>query len=244
MRILAFRHAPFEGVGLIAAALDGVAIAYADLYLDPPVRPDPAAYDALIFLGGPMSANDDLSFLHEEVAIIEQAIARRQPVLGICLGAQLLAKALGAAVRRNAAPEIGWFPVHLTDAGREDRLLGQLANPFEVFHWHSDTFDLPEGATHLASSEACRNQAFRVGEFLYGFQFHPEVTPEMIADWCVQDVNCGDVRELTTPLDSQRNSQEMRINSHNIFGQWRVLVRDWDYSAEWVCPRKKRLCHN
>jgi len=232
MRVLAFRHVPFEGVGLIAAALDGVAIDYADLYLERAVRPDPAAYDALLFLGGPMSANDDLPFLHEEVGIIEQAIARRQPVLGICLGAQLLAKALGAAVRRNTTPEIGWFPVQLTDAGREDPLLGQLANPFQVFHWHSDTFDLPQGATHLASSEGCRNQAFRVGKLLYGFQFHPEVTPEMIAEWCLQDVNCADVCELKTPLDPQKNNRQMYDNSHRVFAKWRVLVRDWNYSAE------------
>jgi GMP synthase-like glutamine amidotransferase len=217
MRILAFRHVPFEGVGRIADALQDVQIDYADLYLDPPVRPDPAGYDALIVLGGPMSANDDLPFLHEEVEIVAQAIARQQSVLGICLGAQLLARALGATVRRNAAPETGWFPVQLTEAGREDPLLGQLSNPFEVFHWHNDTFDLPPGATHLASSEGCRNQAFRVGKLLYGFQFHPEVTPEMIADWCIQDVNCGDVFVLKNPLDSHKNSVLMSANAQKVF---------------------------
>jgi GMP synthase (glutamine-hydrolysing) len=231
MRILAFRHVPFEGVGLIADALPGVEIDYADLYLNRPVRPDPAAYDALIVLGGPMSANDDLGFLHEEVGIIARAIERQQPVLGICLGAQLLARALGAEVRRNPAPEIGWFPVELTQAGREDALLAQLSNPFHVFHWHSDTFDLPAGATLLASSEACRNQAFRVGQILYGFQFHPEVTPEMIADWCTQEANCGDVCSLNVPIDAHQNRVEMRENSHAVFGKWQVLVHNRDYST-------------
>jgi GMP synthase-like glutamine amidotransferase len=228
MRILAFRHVPFEGVGLIAETLEGVQIDYADLYLDPPVRPDPAGYDALIVLGGPMSANDDLPFLYAEVEIIADAIARQQPVLGICLGAQLLARALGGSVRRNAAPEIGWFPVQLTEAGREDPLLGQVSDPFDVFHWHNDTFDLPPGATHLASSEACGNQAYRAEKLLYGFQFHPEVTPEMIADWCTQDVNCGDVCELKTPLDPHKHASQMRVNSRQIFRSWMVLVHNRD----------------
>ncbi|HWD00243.1 MAG TPA: type 1 glutamine amidotransferase [Candidatus Sulfopaludibacter sp.] len=225
MRLLAFRHVPFEGIGLIREALAGVEIDYADLYLDGVPHPDPTAYDALIFLGGPMSVNDDLAFLHEELAIIRQAAARRQPVLGICLGAQLIAKAMGAAVRRNPVSEIGWFPIHFTQAAGEDLLLGGHDAPTEVFQWHGDTFDLPEGATHLAWSEACRNQAFRLNG-LYGFQFHPEVTPEMLADWCVQDANCADVRELAAPIDAHRNAEEMRAFSHFLFGTWLVLVQN------------------
>jgi GMP synthase (glutamine-hydrolysing) len=223
MRILAFRHVSFEGVGLIADALSGVEIDYADLYEG--AGPDPADYAALIFLGGPMSVNDDLPFIQQEVEIIRQAVARRQPVLGICLGGQLIAKAMGARVARNRVSEIGWFPIRLTEAGKSDALLGGLETPMEVFHWHGETFALPPGAVHLAWSEACANQAFRIGDLLYALQFHPEVSPEMIADWCTQDANCGDVRELTAPIDAQRNREGMVILSRHIFGRWLVLVQ-------------------
>lgn len=227
MRILVFRHVPFEDIGLIRPVLESqsVKIDYADLYLNPPERPDPAAYHALIFMGGPMSVNDDLPYIHEELDIIARAAARRQPVLGICLGAQLIAKAMGARVYRNAVKEVGWYPIHLTEAAAHDPLLASLESPREVLHWHGETFDLPEGATHLAWSPACRNQAFHIGKFLYGFQFHLEATPEMIADWCTQDANCGDVRELTAPIDPQRNRESLRDLSQQVFNRWGQLVQ-------------------
>jgi GMP synthase (glutamine-hydrolysing) len=224
-RILAFRHVPFEGIGLIGVALESrpFEIDYADLYRNP-ACPDPAAYQALIFMGGPMSVNDDLPFIHRELAIIAEAAARRQPVLGICLGAQLIAKALGARVGPNPQKEIGWYPIHFTEAAAQNALLAGIDSPQEVFHWHGETFDLPEGAVLLASSAACRNQAFHVRNLLYGFQFHLEVTPEMIADWCTQDANCGDVRELTGSIDAHRNSEAIRGLSRRIFGRWGDLV--------------------
>ena len=226
MRILAFRHVPFEDVGRIRCALEAhsVDIDYADLYQNPATRPDPAAYHALIFMGGPMSVNDDLPFIGEELDIIARAAARRQPVLGICLGAQLIAKAMGARVYRNAVKEVGWYPIHFTEAASQDPLLVGLESPQEVFHWHGETFDLPAGATHLAWSEACRNQAFHIGNYLYGFQFHLEVTPEMIADWCTQDANCGDVRELTAAIDPERNRERMGDLSQQVFNRWRESI--------------------
>ena len=212
MRILAFRHVPFEGIGHIHQVLESqrVQIDYADLYLHPPKPPDPAAYHALIFMGGPMSVNDDLPYIRRELDIISQAAARRQPVLGICLGAQLIARAMGAHVFRNAVKEVGWYPLHFTAAAARDPLLAGLASPLEVFQWHAETFDLPQGATLLASSAACKNQMFQIGNFLYALQFHPEVTPAMIADWCAQDTNCGDVKELAHQLDPERNRDELR----------------------------------
>jgi GMP synthase-like glutamine amidotransferase len=227
MRILAFRHVPFEDIGRIRPVLEAhsVEIDSADLYRNPAERPDPAAYDALIFMGGPMSVNDDLPFLREELGIIAGAAARGQPVLGICLGAQLIARAMGARVFRNAAPEVGWYPVHFTEAAGQDPLLAGLESPQEVFHWHGETFDLPVDATLLAWSAACRNQAFRIGHFTYGFQFHPEVTPEMIADWCTQDANCGDLRELKAPIDPERNRERTCHLSQQIFNRWRELIR-------------------
>ncbi|MDR3701186.1 MAG: gamma-glutamyl-gamma-aminobutyrate hydrolase family protein [Candidatus Sulfopaludibacter sp.] len=222
MRILVFRHVPFEDIGLIASALESysVQIDYADLYRSLSPCPDPASYCALIFMGGPMSVNDDLPYIRRELEIVAQAAARRQPVLGICLGAQLIAKAMGARVYPNAAKEIGWYPVHFTQAAAQDPLLSGVDTPQEVFHWHGETFDLPAGAVHLASSALCRNQAFHIGRVLYGFQFHLEVSPEMIADWCTQDENCGDVRELPSPLDPQKNQENLRRLSQHVFSRW------------------------
>ena len=128
MRVLAFRHVPFEGLGLMEPVLRarGVEVEYADLYHAGAALPDIAAYDALIFLGGPMSVNDDLPDLRHEMECIRQAMAQRQPVLGICLGAQLIARAAGATVRRNTAKEIGWYGLRFTEAAAGDRLFHGL----------------------------------------------------------------------------------------------------------------------
>ena len=156
--------------------------------------PSPDEADGLIFMGGPMSVNDDLPYIRQELRLIEQAVARDKPVLGVCLGAQLIARALGGRVYKNPVKEIGWFAVRFTEAARADRLFAGLDGPELVFHWHGETFDLPAGAELLALSGGCRHQAYRMGENVYGLQFHLEVTPEMIADWCRQDANCGDMR--------------------------------------------------
>jgi len=225
-RVFAFRHVPFEDLGLIRAPLEerGISIEYADLYLSGAPFPDVTQAAGLIFMGGPMSANDDLPYLRQELQLISQAIERRQPVLGVCLGAQLIAKALGAKVYRNAVKEIGWFEIHLTEAAACDPLLAGLGPAETVFHWHGETFDLPPGAEWLAYSEACRNQAFRAGAGVYGLQFHLEVTPAMIEDWCAQDANCGDVRELHAPIDSRRNAARLAALSSVVFGRWCRLL--------------------
>lgn len=227
MRVVAFRHVPFEGLGLIQPALEdrGISIEFADLYRDGAALPETGSAAGLIFMGGPMSANDDLAYLRQELECIRQAVDRGQPVLGICLGAQLLAKALGAKVYKNPAKEIGWFEVQLTNAGRQDALLSGLDSPETVFHWHGETFDLPDGAAWLAYSEHCRHQAFRVESNTYGLQFHLEVTPEMIADWCRQDENCGDVRELESPLDPHFNQERLAALSRLVFGRWCALLK-------------------
>ncbi|HEY1239268.1 MAG TPA: gamma-glutamyl-gamma-aminobutyrate hydrolase family protein [Bryobacteraceae bacterium] len=227
MRVVAFRHVPFEGLGLIQPVLEdrGISIEFADLFRDGAVLPEVATAAGLIFMGGPMSANDDLAYLRQEIACIRQAVDRGQPVLGVCLGSQLLAKALSARVYKNSAKEIGWFDVELTDAGRRDPILSGLDSPETVFHWHGETFDLPDGADWLAYSEHCRHQAFRVGSNTYGLQFHLEVTPEMIADWCRQDENCGDVRELEAPLDPSFNQDRLAALSRLVFGRWCALLK-------------------
>lgn len=227
MRVVVFRHVPFEGLGLIQPALEekGISIELADLFQPSHPVPETATAAGLIFMGGPMSANDDLPYLRREIETIRQAAGRGQPVLGVCLGSQMIAKALGARVYRNPAKEIGWFPVYPTEAGKDDLLVSALQSPETVLQWHGETFDLPAGAEWLAYSELCRNQAFRVGKHVYGLQFHLEVTPAMIADWYTQDANCGDVRELEAPLDPNLHAGRLADLAGTVFGRWTGLLK-------------------
>lgn len=217
--VFAFRHVPFEDLGLIRPPLEerGISIEYADLYRPGAPLPDVTRAAGLIFMGGPMSANDDLPYLRQELQLIAQAVERSQPLLGVCLGAQLIAKAVGAKVYRNAVKEIGWFDVHLTKPAARDALFAGVGPAETVFHWHGETFDLPPGAEWLASSKACRNQAFRIGANVYGLQFHLEVTPAMIEDWCAQSANCADV-------DPRRNAARLADLSSLVFGRWCDLL--------------------
>jgi GMP synthase (glutamine-hydrolysing) len=228
MAVLVFRHVPFEDLGRIAPALEqrGVSAQYADLFEDPARPLDVSSAQGLIFMGGPMSANDSLAYIERELAIIREAAAGGMPILGICLGAQLIAKALGGRVFRNPVKEIGWYPIDWAPAAAADPLLAGLAGSDTVFHWHGETFDLPASAEWLASSAACRNQAYRWGATVYGFQFHLEVTPEMIADWTHQDANSGDVRELASLPDPHANAARLEELSALVFGRWAALLRD------------------
>ncbi len=227
MHVLTFRHTPFDDLGLIADALEanGISYDYADLYTphspEPPVR----EADALIFMGGSMSANDDLPFIHREIQYIREAIVRGKPVLGVCLGAQLMAKALGARVYANRVKEIGWAPVTFTDAAQRDPVLGGFDGSEVIFHWHGETFDLPPGAELLASSAACRNQVFRLGGRTYGLQFHLEVTPDMIMQWCREDEVCGGARDASGPIDPHAHAARTKALAETVFGRWCSLVK-------------------
>ena len=225
--VLAFRHVPFEGAGYIETVLRerGVALQYVDLYRDECPAPDTSQAAGLIFLGGPMSANDNLPYLRREMDVIVEAAGREQPVLGVCLGAQMIAKATGAKVYRNPVKELGWSDIHLTDAGSADALLGSARRTETVFQLHGETFDLPAGAVWLAYSEKCRHQAFRMGMSTWGFQFHLEVTPEMVADWCVQDANCSDMCELERLPDPGFQAERMAALSRMVFGAWADLLK-------------------
>jgi GMP synthase (glutamine-hydrolysing) len=216
MRVFAFRHAANEGLGHIQAILEsrGVTIETADLYAGDPV-PDLSGAVGLIFMGGAMSVNDPLPWIETELTMIRSAAARSVPVFGVCLGAQLIAKALGAEVRRAPAEEVGWFDVELTPAGCRDVLFQRVAPRVPVFQFHYETFDLPHGATLLAKSERCTNQAFQFGKASYGIQFHPEVTPEMIADW-----SSG----LPFPVNPACHADHLAQLCETLFGGWAATL--------------------
>jgi GMP synthase (glutamine-hydrolysing) len=225
-KILAIRHVPFEHLGLIADSLTahGIEYEYADLHAGD--QPDIRSADGLILMGGPMSANDDLPYLRRELDLIGEAASEGLPILGVCLGSQLIAKALGARVYRNPVKEIGWYKVDWTEAAARDSLHHDLSGSETVFQWHGETFDLPPGAELLATSDACRHQAYRVGSNIYGLQYHLEVTPHIIADWLQQDANCGDVREISTPVDPHAHAPRLKELAGQVFGRWCSLARD------------------
>jgi GMP synthase-like glutamine amidotransferase len=181
MKIHWLQHVPFEGLGSIAVwAMDhGFPLTGSRLFAGD-VLPPPTAFDLLVVMGGPMSANDERvhAWLGPEKRFIDQTIKAGRSVLGICLGAQLIASAAGARVYPNDHKEIGWFPVERTSRASETAVGRALTQRTEVFHWHGETFDLPRGGVHLARSEGCRHQAFALGQRIVGLQYHLETTPQ------------------------------------------------------------------
>jgi GMP synthase (glutamine-hydrolysing) len=185
--VFVLRHVPHEGLGTLETFLTegGLEAHHVELYRPSLKPPDLKAASALIVMGGPMNVDevDQYPFLGVEVGWIRQAVTANLPVLGICLGAQLLAKSLGARVYPNGVKEIGWYQLELTPPSADDRLFAGLGPTATVFQWHGDTFDLPPGAVHLGRTRLCQHQAFRYGPSAYGLQFHVEMTPEMIDCW-------------------------------------------------------------
>jgi len=184
---LLVQHVSFEGPGAIAQAL---AVAGAEPTVVRIDRGDALPSSAalreaagLVVMGGPMSVHDDLAWLADERALLREAVEADLPVLGVCLGAQQLAAALGAPVTRGPLPEYGVGEVHLTTEAIGDPVFGPAPTPLPCVHWHGDTFALPEGAVRLAGNDAYENQAFRVGARAYGLQFHVEVTASLVAHW-------------------------------------------------------------
>jgi GMP synthase-like glutamine amidotransferase len=180
MRVHVLQHAPFEGLGSIERWLaERAAVVTTTRLFDAPRFPDPGSFDLLIALGGPMSVNDErsLPWLAPEKRFVAAAVHAGRRVLGICLGAQLLASALGAEVRPGPHREIGWFEVRAAPPRPGGLRLPEVAR---VFHWHGQTFDLPAGALWLAESDGCKNQAFQLGTGVVGLQFHLEMTPASV----------------------------------------------------------------
>lgn len=213
MRIQYFQHVPFEGLGCIQGWVRDKKhqLLRTCLFQNDPL-PEVKDFDWLVVMGGPMGTADEKQYpwLALEKRLIENAIHEGKAVLGICLGAQLIANVLGARVYPNQYKEIGWFPIQLTEAGISSSLLGFLPPRFDVLHWHGDTFDLPGGAIHLARSEACEQQAFAYAERVVGLQFHLELTPK-------------NVRELI------RNCAEELVESKYIQSPSQMLARTSDF---------------
>jgi GMP synthase-like glutamine amidotransferase len=186
-----FRHAPTEGPGYLAEFLDARGIPWELIAIDAgdAVPSFAEEFSGLAFMGGPMSVNDGLPWIAPVLALIRDAVARDIPVLGHCLGGQLMSKALGGKVSRNPVKEIGWGEVAVADNETAHSWFGEVRH-FNAFHWHGETFTLPQGATHLLSSAHCANQAWAIGKHL-ALQCHVEMTAEMIASWC--DVGAGEV---------------------------------------------------
>jgi len=186
-KLLVLQHVAHELLGTLDPLLRsyGFRIRYVNFSREPEAQPDIRGYHGLVVLGGPMSADqtDQHPHLATELRLLRDALDADIPVLGICLGAQLLARALGAGVRANHAKEIGWYSLSPTEAGQSDPLLRHLADSQQAFQWHGDTFEIPADAVHLATSPDCENQAFRYGDRAYGFQFHLEVDSPMIHRW-------------------------------------------------------------
>jgi GMP synthase (glutamine-hydrolysing) len=185
--ILVFQHVAHEILGTLHPLLKqaGSRIRYANFGRYPDLAVNSQNYDGLVILGGPMGVYeaDRYPHLNTEIACIKEFIADDKPILGICLGAQLVAAALGASVAPAQEQEVGWYDVNLTEEGAKDPVLGAMKASEKIFQWHGDAFQLPDGAQWLATSNACPYQAFRWGSKTYGFQFHLEVDEKMIHRW-------------------------------------------------------------
>ena len=181
-----FRHAPTEGPGYFATFLDENRIGGRPVLLDEgePVPPSAAAFSGLAFMGGPMSVNDDLAWIAPTLDLVRDAVARGVPVIGHCLGGQLLSRALGGVVTRNPVKEIGWLRVDVVDSDEARQWFGDDVRAFTAFQWHGETFTIPPGGRLILRGEHCANQAYVVDGRHLGMQCHVEMTPELVRTWC------------------------------------------------------------
>lgn len=220
-----FRHSPGEGPGYFATFLDAHGIPWQLIPIDAGVPPPPTfdGFAGLCFMGGPMSVNDDLPWIPPVLALIRAAVAAGMPVIGHCLGGQLMSKALGGQVTKNPVKEIGWGRVEMAGPTAQE-WLGDIAE-FEAFHWHGETFSIPPGATRILKSAHCDNQAFVMGHHL-GMQCHVEMTAAMIRLWCRQWAGeCAlQSDSVLTPAQMMERVDErlaaMRVAANRLYTRW------------------------
>ena len=211
------QHEPSEGPGSLAALLGD-----ARLVRTFAGERVPAEADALVILGGGMSAYDPLPHLQDEVRLLKRCLAEERPVLGICLGSQLLASALGGTVSRAPQKEIGFYRVRLSAAARDDALFSQAPDDFVAFHWHGDAFTLPPGATALASSTMTPLQAFRFGARAWGIQFHLEIDAQVL-EAMLGSEELGDDADLLRRQADRELPRLQRIAA-SVFSKWTALL--------------------
>ena len=230
MKIHYFQHVPFEGLGSIGDWLRSGShqLGATRFYRNEPL-PAIEDIDLLVVMGGPMNIYEETkySWFSEEKRFIERAIAAHKRVLGICLGAQLVADVLGAKVYANTDKEIGWFPVKMTEHAHRSNLFTALPDRLDVFHWHGDTFDIPEGAMHVAHSEGCVHQAFVYDERVVGLQFHLETTSvsaQQIITHCADEIVEG--RYIQTPQVMLGDPHRFDVINQSMWGLLDRLAAD------------------
>lgn len=230
--VIVVQHVPCETPGTIVDALQstGVAARYIRTFQGDPVPPKMGDAVGLVVMGGPMGVYEQelYPFLRDEMRLMEDALHREKPILGVCLGSQLLAATLGARVARSRQKEIGWHPIRLAPAAAHDPLWKGCPPSFMAYHWHGDVFPLPHGAVALASSPLTEYQAFRYGPNAYGFLFHMEVTRQIIEEmiatfWNELQEEGLDGHQLLAASDTHLPSLE-RIGG-NVFRRWAGLAR-------------------
>lgn len=224
--VVAIRHVYFEDLGTLEPVLEqrGYAVRYHDVGLDDFAALDPLEPDLLVVLGGPIGVyeTEAYPFLVDETALIARRLASGRPILGICLGAQLVAAALGAKVAPTGVKEIGFSPLTLTEAGRAGPL--RHLDGVAVLHWHGDAFAIPEGAEHLAATLVCATQAFAVGSNVLGLQFHPEAdTQHGFERWLVghaAEIAGAGIDPRVLRADARRLGPPLALAAAAMFGAW------------------------
>jgi GMP synthase (glutamine-hydrolysing) len=227
-KVYVLQHHPVENLGTIADALEAAALAwqYVRIFDGHPVPTGIKGAGGLIVMGGPMGVyqTDRYPWLLDEMKLIRDAIANRKPVLGVCLGAQIVAAALGAKVDRNpAGKEIGWHSARLGSEARGDRLMSGLADRFTPFHWHGDIFELPPDSVALASSDKTPCQAFRYGDNVYGLQFHLEVAQENVAAMAAQwprELEREKINAAAMVAECERYLPALNPIAEQVFSRW------------------------
>jgi GMP synthase (glutamine-hydrolysing) len=225
---LVIRHVAFEDLGLFERTLEaaGYQVRYLEAGMDLLTWLEPLHPDLLIVLGGPIGANDeaDYPFIRDEIDLLASRLQSDAPTLGICLGAQLMARALGAAVYPGSQSEIGWAPIQLSAAGQASPLRHLSADNTSVLHWHGDTFDLPVGAERLASTEQTMHQAFRWKRRGLALQFHPEVTVQGMERWYIG--HSSDIRQMDNTsvaalrTQTEQHGYNLEVHASRFMEEW------------------------
>jgi GMP synthase-like glutamine amidotransferase len=227
--VLIFRHSPTEGPGYFTTFLDRHGIPWRLVRIDAgdAVPENLNGVSGLCLMGGPMSVNDDLPWIQPVLGLIRQAVASDIPVIGHCLGGQLMSKALGGTVSLNPVKEIGWGDVRVTDPDAARPWLGDASQPMLGFHWHGETFSLPPGASRILESAYCANQAFVLDGRHIGMQCHVEMTPELVASWC--DNGAAEIAASQSPgvqmpgaiqTDLQARTARLHRLADKIYSRW------------------------